>query len=251
MITLQDLSAYLEHLMPSKDFPDYAPNGLQVEGKKEIQQIAFAVSAGSVAIQRAIELKADALIVHHGIFWQKDPLIVTGSKRRRLGLLLTQGLSLFAYHLPLDVHPKIGNNYKAAQDLGFFEITPFGPSGKVCLGVKGQCMPTPVAEFRKKLETYYKHPAHVVLEGKEVITSFALISGGGHRYLEQAADENLDCLITGTFDEPVWDIAQERDIHFFALGHYATERIGIMALMEKVKHHFSLPCSFIDVVNPF
>ncbi len=246
MITLQDLFDYLEQLLSPKNFTDYCPNGLQVEGKKEVKKIAFAVSASLATIDEAVKRGADALIVHHGLFWQKDPYIIVGAKRDKLERLLKHGISLLAYHLPLDAHPKVGNNWKAAFDLGLEDLQPFQS-----IGVKGMLTPTSVKAFIQKLEAYYGHPAHSAPGGKKEIRSAAIISGGAHRSLEQAADEGVDCFITGSFDEPVWDIAHERNIHFFALGHYSTERVGVLALMADVQKHFRISCEFIDLFNPF
>lgn len=251
MITLQDLFHHLQQLLSPEDFADYCPNGLQVEGKKELNKICFAVSASLAVIQEAVEKRADALIVHHGIFWQKDSYVIMGTKREKLELLLKNKISLLAYHLPLDAHPRLGNNWKAASDLGMDELQPFYSLGKRALGVKGTVAPTSVKAFTQKLEAYYGHPAHLALGGKKEVCSAAIISGGAHRYIEQAADEHLDCYITGSFDEPIWDIAHERKINFFALGHYSTERVGIFALMAEVQKHFDLPCEFIDLFNPF
>ena len=251
MITLQDLSQYLQQLLSPADFTDYCPNGLQVEGKKDVKKICFAVSASLATIEEAVKRGADALIVHHGIFWQKDPYVVVGTKKDKLELLLKNKTSLLAYHLPLDAHPKVGNNWKAAFDLGMDDLQPFYLMGKTALGVKGTIAPVSVKAFTQKLEAYYGHPAHVALGGKKEVKSAAIISGGAHRYLEQAADEGIDCFITGSFDEPVWDIAHERKINFFALGHYSTERVGVLALMAEVQKKFRLPCEFIDLFNPF
>ncbi len=251
MITLQDLSQYLQQLLSPEDFSDYCPNGVQVEGKQEINRIAFAVSASLATIEEAVKRGADALIVHHGIFWNKDPYVVTGTKKNKLELLLKGGISLLAYHLPLDAHPQIGNNWKAAFDLGLEDLNPFYSIGKLSIGVKGKMAPISVEAFQKKLEAYYGHPAHVALGGKKEVRSAAIISGGAHRYIDQAADEKVDCYITGSFDEPVWDIAHERKINFFALGHYSTERVGVFALMAQLHKLFRIPCEFIDFFNPF
>lgn len=251
MITLQDLFQHLQQLLSPEDFSDYCPNGLQVEGKKEIEKVCFAVSASLATIEEAVKKEADALIVHHGIFWQKDPYVIVGTKRKKIELLLKNKTSLLAYHLPLDAHPRVGNNWKAAFDLGMDELQPFYSLGKKALGVKGTIAPTSVKDFTKKLEAYYGHPAHVALGGKKEVRSAAIISGGAHRYIDQAADEQIDCYITGSFDEPIWDIAHERKINFFALGHYSTERVGILALMAEVQKQFRLSCEFIDLFNPF
>jgi putative NIF3 family GTP cyclohydrolase 1 type 2 len=160
-------------------------------------------------------------------------------------------MSLLAYHLPLDAHPVVGNNWKAARDLGLGDLEPFSPIGKTSLGVKGKLAQMSVDAFQKKLEAYYGHQAHSALGGKKEVRCAAIISGGAHRYLEQAADAGLDCFITGSFDEPVWDIAHERKINFFALGHYSTERVGVLALMDEVQKQFKISCEFIDLFNPF
>src|SRR6185295_12703822 len=134
MITLQDLSQDLQQLLSPEDFSDYCPNGIQVEGKHEIQRIAFAVSASLATIEEAVKRKADALIVHHGIFWNKDTYIITGTKKKKLELLIKEGISLLAYHLPLDAHQQVGNNWKAAFDLGLEDLNPFYLIGKSAIG---------------------------------------------------------------------------------------------------------------------
>ncbi len=251
MITLQDLFLHLEQLLSPGEFSDYCPNGIQVEGKKAIRRIAFAVSASVAAIEACAAMGADALIVHHGIFWSKDPYPVTGVKKKKLQLLLASDISLIAYHLPLDAHQSLGNNWKAAQDLGMTDLQPFYWIGKAAIGVKGHFPKMEVGVFQKRLEAYYGHAAHVALGGKKEVSSTAIISGGAHRQIEQAIEAGVDCFVTGSFDEPVWDIAHEQNIHFFALGHYATERIGIMSLMSAVQQQFGIPCEFIDLPNPF
>ncbi|MBS0620918.1 MAG: Nif3-like dinuclear metal center hexameric protein [Verrucomicrobia bacterium] len=247
MITLQALFQFLEQLLSPQEFRDYCPNGIQVEGKGEVGRIAFAVSGSLAAIEAAARTGADALIVHHGLFWNKDPYPIVGSKKKKLEILLKEGISLLAYHLPLDGQQEIGNNWKAARELGWRDLEPFYEN----IGVAGRFAPVPVKEFQKKLENYYGHMAHAALGGKEMIASAALISGGAHRQILEAADRGVDCFVTGSFDEPVWDIAHERGIHFFALGHYATERIGILALLEKVRSELGVACEWLELPNPF
>lgn len=246
MITLQDLSLFFQNLLSTEGFSDYCPNGIQVEGKREIKRICFSVSASLAVIDEVVKKGADALVVHHGIFWNKDPYTVIGTKRDKLERLLKNGISLFAYHLPLDAHPRIGNNWKAAMDLGIEDLQSFHS-----IGVKGTMQSIDVDAFRKKLEAYYGRPAHVALGGKKEVSSVAIISGGAHRNIIEAADAKVDCYITGSFDEPVWDIAHERKINFFALGHYSTEKVGILALMAELQKHCKVPCEFIDLFNPF
>ena len=251
MITLQELSSYLDHLLIPVNFIDDCPNGLQVEGKKEIKRIALAVSASVSAIDQALQMGADALIVHHGMFWAKDSLPICGPKKIKLEKLLSRGISLLAYHLPLDAHPTLGNNWKAAIDLGWTHLQPFGTFRKMSIGVKGEFSPCSIEKFQQLLESYYCHPAHVALGGKREIASCGIISGGAHWSIIEAAEHGLDCYLTGSFDEPIWDIAHEREVNFFALGHYATERIGVKALAEELNAHFKIPAVFIDLPNPF
>ncbi len=164
--------------------------------------------------------------------------------------MLEHDISLVAYHLPLDAHSRLGNNWKAAIDLGLQDLELFSCMGQA-IGVRGTFPATKVDHFQKKLEAYYGHPAHVALGGKKEVGSVAIVSGGAHKAIEAAADSGVDCFVTGSFDEPVWDIAHERKVNFFALGHYATERVGILGLMEDVRGHFDVPSEFIDLFNPF
>lgn len=246
MMNLSDLCTYLKELLQADLFEDYGPNGLQVEGKKAIKKGAVAVSASLNVIEEAVKNKVDFLLTHHGIFWQRDPLALVGIKKEKVEQLLSHQISLLAYHLPLDAHPLFGNNWKAARDLGWQELKPFGK-----IGVIGHFNPMTPEAFQKKIELYYAHPAHVALGGKKEITSCALISGGAHRELVAAAQAGVDAFLTGSFDEPAWHQAFEEKIHFFALGHAATETVGLKALGEHLKEKFALDMMFIEENNPF
>ncbi|OGN56073.1 MAG: Nif3-like dinuclear metal center hexameric protein [Chlamydiae bacterium GWF2_49_8] len=250
-MTLQDLFRFLDALFPTEGVLDACHNGLQVEGKGEVRKIALAVSASLAVIEKAVSIGADALIVHHGLFWKNDPLYLSGSKRSKLALLLAHDISLFAYHLPLDAHPSLGNNWRAAIELGWKQLESFGISNGYPIGVKGAFPALPVQEFTRKLVDYYGHKAVLALGGKEEVSSAALLSGGGHRYIEQAVREGVDCFVTGSFDLPVWDIALEDQINFVAMGHHATERVGLLALQSHLQDHLGLPLEFIDLPNPF
>lgn len=251
MIKLEDLRRYLKELLPSNGLSDYCPNGLQVEGKSHIRQLATAVSASQETLEAAAAKGCDALIVHHGLFWNRDSYVISGVKRKKLFLLLEQEISLFGYHLPLDIHPQLGNNWKAAQDLGWTDLQPFGVMNGVAIGVKGIVDPISREEFAQQLENYYRHPATCAWGGPEVIQTAALISGGAHKSLLDAAQEKVDAFITGSFDEPNWYQAAEEEINFFAMGHAATERIGPLALAQHLEHVFHIPCHFLDIENPF
>lgn len=251
MITLQALCKYVGDFLDLRAFTDYCDNGIQVEGVAEISHLATAVTASVDTIEAAVDLGVQALIVHHGIFWHGDPYPIVGTKKNKIKLLLSSGISLLAYHLPLDGNKVLGNNWKAAIDLGWQDLEPFGEFKGAFLGVKGKFPRMKVAEFQKKLEKYYQHPAHPALGGAENVASAALVSGGAYKLLPQAAKEGVDCFITGNFDEPAWHNAREERINFFAMGHAATERIGPKALGEHLKSVFSIQHTFIDIPNPF
>lgn len=247
MITLQELCTYLDDYLVCEEFTDFGPNGLQVEGKPKISKIATAVSASLLTIEAAVEWGADALIVHHGLFWNKDAYEITGAKKEKLKKLLENEISLLAYHLPLDGHQVVGNNWKAANDLGLTDLAPF--CGQ--LGVQGKIDSIDIEAFKSKLEHYYQHPATCALGGKEKVQTAAIVSGGAHWNIKDAVAAGVDCFVTGSFDEPIWHIAFEEKINFFALGHSATERVGPKALGEHIKEKWSLPVQFIDIANPF
>ncbi len=251
MITLQDLCADLDSLLQPSLYSDSCPNGLQVEGKKQINTIVTAVSSSLATIEAAIEAKADALIVHHGMFWNQDSYVVTGVKRQKMSLLLESGLSLLAYHIPLDAHQIHGNNWRAAIDLGWENLEPFGMHKGSFIGVKGTFAPQSRDSFVHKLENYYGHKAYLASGGKIEVKSAALISGGAYRSLGEATEAGVDCFITGNFDEPAWHQALEEKINFLALGHSHTEKIGPKSLVEYLQGKFQVSCSFIDIENPF
>lgn len=230
---------------------DFCPNGLQVEGKSEIKKVATAVSANLKTIQKAIEHEVDALIVHHGLFWFKDPYPIVGTKKNKIELLLRHGIALFTYHLPLDAHREVGNNWRAAREMGWENLEPFGEYNGTWIGVKGTFVPQQVGAFQGKLEAYYGHPATAALGGKKELSSGGLISGGAYKELGAAVQGGLDCFITGNFDEPAWNVAHEEGIHFFALGHTATEKVGPKALADHIQKNYGIPSQFLDVPNPF
>lgn len=248
---LTELRSYLDRFLPSNGVSDYGLNGLQVEGKGEIAKMATAVSSNLATIEAAVALGVDALIVHHGMFWQRDSYAIEGVKRKKLELLLKHGINLFAYHLPLDMHPEVGNNWKAAKMMGWSDLAPFGFFDQVRIGVKGHIPSCSREEFKKQLENFYLHPAACAWGGPEEIKSVALISGGAYKSISEAASEGVDAFITGNFDEPAWHQALEEGVNFYALGHSATERIGPIALADHLKEVLNLPSIFIDVENPF
>lgn len=251
MITLQEFCLYTDDLLQSAAFSDFCINGVQVEGSPRITRLATAVSASLETIQAAVDFGAQALLVHHGLFWNRDSYAITGTKREKLRLLLEHDISLIAYHLPLDAHQEFGNNWKAARAMGWSQLEPFYFINGLPLGVKGKVSRVPVMDFQQMLEDYYNHPAHSALGGNDYVESAALISGGAHKNIVDAVHAGVDCYITGSFDEPVWHQSREERINFFAMGHSATERVGPQALGEHLHKKFDLEYQFIDMPNPF
>ncbi len=251
MVQRKDLEVYLGDYLKVSTIKDYCPNGLQVEGKSEIKKIATAVSASMETFEQCVDQAIDALIVHHGLFWEKDPYQIVGSKRAKVELLLKRGISLFAYHLPLDAHQEVGNNWQAARDLGWENLEPFGDYYGTFIGVKGTFTERAIEKLVGEVESYYGHPAAIALGGKKRVASGALISGGAYKELAKAAAAGVDCFITGNFDEPAWSVAHEEHIHFLALGHSATEKVGPKALAKHISEKFGVPAQFLDTSNPF
>lgn len=246
MITINDLIYQLNDYLQVSNFKDFCVNGMQVQGKGKVKKIATAVSCSLNIIEEATRHEADVLIVHHGIFWDKDSPVVKGVKRDKLALLLKSGITLLAYHLPLDAHREVGNNWKAAIDLGWSNLEPFYQ-----IGIKGHFPKCSREDFQKQLEDYYGQKAAVAFGGKKEVQTAALISGGAYRQISDAAASDVDCYITGNFDEPAWHNAFEEKINFFALGHAATERIGPRALADFIRRTYNIDTVFIDEINPF
>lgn len=252
MLYLNGLVHTLEKLLNPGLFSDFCPNGLQIEGKNSIKKIGVAVSADLATLEKASELNVDALIVHHGLFWNQDPYPIVGNKRKKIEILLNRQISLLAYHLPLDAHQQVGNNWKVAIDLQWENLEPFGKYGSgPKIGVKGNFNACSIEEFVLKLEQYYGNKATCALGGKKRIQTAALISGGSYKSLKEAIQEGVDCFITGNFDEPAWSMAYEENIHFIAMGHTTTEKIGPKALGDYLCKEFGVECLYIDTLNPF
>jgi len=253
MITRSQLNDYYQALLRPETYADYCPNGLQVDGAEHIERIAFAVSATRDSIHQAVENKADALVVHHGLFWTfhgAKPL--TGTFAQRIFPLVKNNINLFGYHLPLDGHPDIGNAAMLGQLIDCRQQQPFGDYKGSATGIKGMLeQPLTAAVLQQKLEAVLKH--NVILatpDNNALIRSVGIITGGANSEWRLAEKERLDAYITGEISEHDWHESQEAGIHMFAGGHHATERFGIQALMEKNRQQFAVECFFIDSENP-
>ncbi|MDR0645955.1 MAG: Nif3-like dinuclear metal center hexameric protein [Elusimicrobiota bacterium] len=220
-------------------------NGLQVEGKDEIRKIIFGVSAHTALFKAALKAEADMIIVHHGLIWDKSQSI-TGVFGGRVRFLIKNDINLAAYHLPLDFHPIVGNNTQIAKFIGLKNIVPFGNYRGKDIGFKGGFKrAADIETICKKLN------GECLLFGNAKINRAAIVSGGAHDMLEQAADAGVDLFITGSRDEFVVEYCREAKINFIAMGHYNSEIFGVKALESYVKKRFKAQTKFIDIPNPF
>lgn len=251
MITQSELSLYLHEFLSCDRYVDYAPNGMQVEGKDEIKRICTAVTASSDVIAEAVAWKADALLVHHGYFWRGEDPVITGMKRERIAKLLNNNINLFAYHLPLDCHPDLGNNACLAKLLlvDSVHVHKAGTTeGLLWSGTLSQTMTArQLSEFLDTKLT--RKPVHI--EGNDqAISRIAWCSGAAQDYIEDASRLGVDAYLSGEVSERTYYQARELGIHYYSCGHHATERYGIESLGNHLSSHFELEHIFIDSNNP-
>lgn len=249
-IHVKDLEKYLNDLLQVSLFDEAAYNGVQIATHVPIKKVATAVSVTKEVIQQAIAMQANALIVHHGIFRKHDKHPLIGSVYEYVRLLMQHNIALLCYHLPLDAHQDVGNNWKAASDLGLTDCQPCVKFGRMDIGVMGDVNNHSFDEFQKKVEKYYGRSAAVV-KVHDHVHKVAIISGAGDKCIQDVAVLGADCLITGRVDEAVWQDAHEYGVSFLGLGHYGTEVVGVKALAEHLRNHFSIPVEFIKTDNPF
>ncbi len=245
------LENLLTHKLSSELIKDYCPNGLQVEGRQDVKKIITGVTASKALIDKAIETQADAILVHHGYFWKGEPQSIRGMKGARIKALIKHDINLYAYHLPLDIHPELGNNAKLAELLkirteGGLEPTPQS------VAVYGSLVtPLTGAELAERIEkTLNRAPLHIAPETNKLIRTVGWCTGGGQDYIELAAQKGLDAFISGEISERTTYSAREQDIHYFSAGHHATERYGIQALGEWLTSEHGFDVTFIDIDNP-
>jgi dinuclear metal center YbgI/SA1388 family protein len=245
------LVSYLDQYLDASRGRDYGPNGLQVEGREEVRKIVTGVSACQELFVQARMADADAVLVHHGLFWEGTPRTLTGFRYRRVAELIRGEINLLAYHLPLDRHLEVGNNAVAGRELGLEEMVPFGLHDGLPLGVRGRFpAPIPAAELVARCERLYGQTPLAYLAGGEAISTVGIISGGGQGEFYSAIEEGLDAYVTGEVTEWVMNVARETGTHYLAAGHYATERLGVKALGEHLAERFGIEVEFLDIPNP-
>jgi len=246
-----DLVAYLDSYLMADQGSDCCPNGLQVEGCATIRKLVTGVSACRELFERARQQQADAVLVHHGIFWEGTTRTLTGFQLLRVSQLIEGRLNLIAYHLPLDRHPEVGNNAVAARRLGLSQLEPFGDCSGSSLGFKGQFdegMSLP--GLLDRCRSVFQQEPLCFAEGPEDPVTVGMISGAAESSFHQAIAAGLDVYITGEATEWVMNVARETGTHFIAAGHYATERLGIQALGDHLVQQFGVEVQYEDIPNP-
>lgn len=250
MERIQLLTTLNSLLLPER-FRDYGPNGLQVEGRAQIGKIVSGVTASRALIEAAIAADADALLVHHGLFWRGQDGCVTGWMKQRLALLLGADLNLFAYHLPLDAHAELGNNAQLGRRLGLLGQSRFGEQDLGWLGVATDGLAFATAQaLADHVSLMLNRPVALIDGGSKAIKNIAWCSGGAQSYFEAAIAAGADAFITGELSEPQTHYARECGVAYLACGHHASERYGVQALGEHLARQFGLLHEFIDINNP-
>ncbi|GAD89089.1 hypothetical protein VHA01S_014_01140 [Vibrio halioticoli NBRC 102217] len=246
------LQTLLNDKLSAQQIKDCAPNGLQVEGTENIKKIVTGVTASQALIDEAIRLNADALLVHHGYFWKGEPEPIVGMKGRRIRALIKNDINLYGYHLPLDIHPELGNNAKLAELLDI-EIEGGLEGHAQSVALYGRLKsPVTGAEFAQRIaQVLNREPLHIAPDfADKMIESVGWCTGGGQDYIQLAADHQLDAFISGEISERTTFVAREQGIHYFSAGHHATERYGIKALGEWLAEQYGFEVTFVDINNP-
>lgn len=251
MASLRDIISFTDAKLRAPSFRDASLNGLQVEGRNEVRKAALGVSASLEFLRLAAEAGADLAIVHHGLFWKGHMEAVKGPLKKKLALLLKSGMSLAAWHLPLDAHPSLGNNAALLRALGAKKARPFGSYDGQEIGLSG-VLPRPLSPGKAAalLASALGTKPLLFPYGPKSVRRVGVISGGAARMFDQAAGAGLDLFVTGEPGEPSQETARELEINFISAGHYNTEKGGVRALGRLLERRFRLKTFFIDVPNP-
>lgn len=256
-VSLTELHRTINSLLRVEQFKDYAPNGLQVEGREQVRKIVSGVTASQRLIDAAIERGADAILVHHGYFWRGEDSAIVGIKKRRIETLLDKQVSLLAYHLPLDAHAQFGNNVQLGLRLDIEPIGELGRQNNHPIGLIGR-LPRAMscAELGEHVAAVLQRQPQIIqadtTEGAEgqVIETVAWCTGAAQGFIDKAIASGVDAYLSGEISEPTVHSARESGVHYFAAGHHATERYGVQALAEHLQTLFDIEHEFIDSDNP-
>ena len=244
------LENILTELMQPHRVRDFTVNGMQVQGRDTVSKVVTGVTASQALIDAAIRLKADAILVHHGYFWKNESPALTGIKYQRIKSLIKHDINLYAYHLPLDIHPELGNNVELAKLLDITVRRGLEPWDKASIALVGKFADAITAEQLAERIRQQLQREPLVVDGGKPIKSVAWCTGGGQSYIELAIEQGIDAFISGEASEQTIHLAREAGISFFAAGHHATERYGIKALGEWLADEKELDVTFIDIDNP-
>ncbi|MBI3373517.1 MAG: Nif3-like dinuclear metal center hexameric protein [Betaproteobacteria bacterium] len=243
-----ELARHLDQLLEVGRFRDYCPNGLQVEGRETVRMIVTGVSASLELLEQAHAAGADAVLVHHGYFWRGEDGRLTGGRKRRVAFLLAHEISLYAYHLPLDAHPALGNNAQLALRLGLHEEARAGEQDLVSVG--RLALPCSLEQLTADIGHALKRTPLVIGEGGKRIERAAWCTGGAQGYFEEAVRLGVDAYITGEVSEQHVHYARESGVAFISAGHHATERFGVQALGVHLASELGLAHRYIEIPNP-
>ena len=251
MAQLSEIVSYCDDLLQIVEYQDYCPNGLQVAGRPGLRRLVSGVSASQALLDAAVARGADAVLVHHGWFWNGENPRIVGMKRRRMGTLLSNDISLIAYHLPLDGHPELGNNARLGALLGIDIRGRFGkgPGGGIAAFGELQQPLSAAALAAHIAGRLGRTPLHIE-GGPASLQRIGWCSGGDQGWIEQAVALGLDGFISGEISEQTVHAARELGIHYFAAGHHATERYGVRALGDHLAQKYELDHEFVDIDNP-
>ena len=251
MILLSELLTYTNKLLSVKQFRDYCPNGMQIEGRKEVRRIVSGVTACLELIESAIEKDADLILVHHGYFWKGEPEAIVGMKARRIRRLLEADVSLLAYHLPLDAHPELGNNAQLARLLKLQTQGVLDTERSKPIVFWGDLdSPMSGSAFNDRISEALQRQPMWINAGERLIKRVGWCTGAAQDEISYAVTAQLDAFISGEISERTTHIAREEGLHYFSAGHHATERYGVQALGEHLSKQFNLHHQFIDIDNP-
>jgi dinuclear metal center YbgI/SA1388 family protein len=248
MALRDEIETWLREQLAVERFKDYGPNGLQVEGRATVRKVASGVTASRAFIEAALQAGADTLLVHHGLFWRGQDGRLTGWLRERVALLVRNDLNLLAYHLPLDAHPRLGNNAQLGLRLGLQADARFGDQDLGFIGDAGVI--ADVAALGALVAQALGRDALIVPGDGRPLRRVAWCTGGAQGFFEAAVAAGADAFLTGEISEPQAHLARETGVAFLACGHHATERYGAPALGAELAARFDLEHVFIDVPNP-
>ncbi len=243
MAKLKEVVDFLDNELGIKDVEDSSNNGLQVSGNSHVRKIAFAVDACLEVFEKAKDY--DMIIVHHGISWGDSLKYLTGINYSRVRFLVGNNISLYAAHLPLDKHKVYGNNAQFCRLFGFSNVKEFGDYNGQAIGFSGE-KEISLNGFVKEINERLNTSCRVLDFGERQIKKIGVVSGGGSSALNEAIDKGLDCFVTGEIPHYAYHLAKEGRINLIAAGHYATESLGVKALMNLVKEKLNVEVKFID-----